>query len=251
MFKPKREKRIQSRSWQLIIPTGWEILEAIKERCKGIARNYYFIQHDNDKNELGEPVKPHWHLLLSFATSRELSTMQNYFKEWGDFDEPEKKEEENAENEPGAKEETERLKPNSFERVYSINGARKYLVHAEDPHKFQYNPRDVETNDKLFMNLFLPTADKITINRNLKFCFRRLNECKTYNDFLDGFDELMYNMSISQQMDKVISLRKYYNEYHDKSGFGHDDGFDYVYKTPDGFVATAYDYEKELENLPF
>jgi len=266
MSRPKivREKKIQSRSWQIIIPTGWDNLEFIKERCKAIARNYYFIQHDHDVNELCEPVKPHWHLLLSFATSRELSTMQNYFREWGDFSENgEKKENDenvNADvNQFDEKKENEEssqlLKPNSFERVYSINGARKYLVHAEDPQKFQYSPKDVETNDKLFMDLFLPSLDKISETKKTISNFKLLAECDTYDQFLSLFEEQFYTMSNSQRISHIMNLRKYYNEY--KGNVYCKDGFDRVFSNSrdDGY-SLCDDYGNikiglECAKLPF
>jgi len=252
----RKEKKIQSRSWQLIIPAGWDNLDLIKERCRGIAQNYYFIIHNNDKNELGEPVKPHWHLLMSFATSRELTTMQNYFKDWGKFDEPKKKQKENeAEKEEAKAEDFESeqlLRPNSFERVYSIKGAKKYLVHAEHPNKFQYSPVDVETNDRLFFDLFLPSPDKISNTKKIISNFRQLAECETFAEFLSLFEEHLYTMPNSQQISHIINLRKYYNDYRHSLDYFNKDGFDKVLPKNDGFVEVNPNYKVDLGgDLPF
>jgi len=258
----RKEPIVQSRNWQLIIPAGWDNLEAIKERCRGISRNYYFICHEFDKNELGEPVKPHWHLLLAFAAARQLGTMQNYFKEWGKFDEPKKDKKEIKKKEPPEVEigkiedlESEQLlRPNSFERVYSLDGARKYLVHWEDPNKYQYSPLQVETNDKLFINLFLPKSDEITATKNVITSFKKLALCSTFDEFLSEFEAVMYTMSNAQRITHVIGLRRYYNEY--RNNLYNTDGFD---KLPlpktDGFTPLALEeqirLQKELEELPF
>jgi hypothetical protein len=258
-----KEKIVQSRSWQLIIPYGWDNLEAIKERCRGISRNYYFICHEFDKNELGEPVKPHWHLLLAFAAARQLGTMQNYFKEWGNFDEPKKdkneiKKKEAPEIEIGKSADLENeqqlLRPNSFERVYSLDGARRYLVHSEDPNKYQYSPLQVETNDKLFINLFLPKSDEITATKNVISSFKKLALCTTFDEFLSEFEGVMYTMSNAQRITHVIGLRRYYNEY--RNNLYNTDGFDKIPPgvVDDGFTPVIHETlykQKELENLPF
>jgi len=250
----RKEKELQSRSWQLIIPTGWDNLEAIKERCRGIARNYYFVVHEFDKNELGEPVKPHWHLLMTFASARQLGTMQNYFKDWGNFDEKkdikENEDYETPKDGQVSEESDQLLRPNSFERIYSLDGARKYLVHAEDPNKYQYSPYSVETNDKLFINLFLPKPDEITATKKMITSYRLLSECKNFGEFLSYFEEFLYTMPNSQRMARIESLRIYYGRY--KGDIYNTDGFD---KLPppkdDGFEPLTLEQLKELENLPF
>jgi len=256
----RKEPIVQSRSWQLIIPAGWDNLEAIKERCRGIARNYYFIVHNYDKNELGEPVKPHWHLLVSFAAARQLGTMQNYFKEWGKFDEKKDiKENEDYETPKDGQvsdlESEQLLRPNSFERVYSLDGARKYLVHAEDPNKYQYSPLDVETNDKLFINLFLPKADEISTTKKMINSYRQLSLCNDFNEYLLLFEEFLYTMPNAQRMARIESLRRYYREYQVRGdSVCYDDGFDKV-PPKDGFTelnANEVDLSKILNNdLPF
>jgi len=260
----KKELVVKSRSWQLIIPAGWDNLDLIKERCRGISRNYYFVVHDFDRNELGEPVKPHWHLLMTFANARELVTMQNYFKEWGNFDEPEKKDKENEKNEtPDVEigkssdlEGDQLLRSNSFERVFSIDGAKKYLVHWEDPNKYQYSPLSVETNDKLFINLFLPKPDEVTATKNVIASFKQLVLCSTFDEFLSLFESVMYTMSNAQRITHIIGLRKYYNEY--KNNEYNKDGFDKHPPKDDGFTPVdaetllkQIEHQKELDNLPF
>jgi len=260
----RKEKPIQSRGWQLIIPAGWDNLEAIKERCRGIARNYYFVVHDFDKNELGEPVKPHWHLLMSFASPRRLDTMQNHFLDWGKFDEKkdvkENEDYETPKDGQVSEESDQLLRPNSFERVYNLDGARKYLVHWEDPNKYQYSPLSVETNDKFFINLFIPKADEITSTKNIITSFKTLIQCKTFDEFLSLFESVMYTMSNAQRITHIIGLRKYYREYQirDNDLCRYDDGFDKHPPKDDGFTPVdsetllkQIEHQKELDNLPF
>jgi len=256
----RKEKSVQSRSWQLIIPACWDNLDLIKERCRGISRNYYFIVHDYDKNELGEPVKPHWHLLMTFAAARRLNSMQNHFEDWGKFDEKkdikENEDYETPKDGQVSEESDQLLRPNSFERVYSIDGAKKYLVHWEDPNKYQYSPLSVETNDKFFINLFIPKADEITSTKNIIRNFKTLSLCNTFDEFLSLFESVMYTMSNAQRITHIIGLRKYYNEY--KNNDYNKDGFDNHPPKDDGFIPVdsetalkQIEHQKELEELPF
>jgi len=146
------------------------------------------------------------------------------------------------------------LRPNSFERVYSLDGARKYLVHWEDPNKYQYSPLQVETNDKLFINLFLPKSDEITATKNVITSFKKLALCSTFDEFLSEFEAVMYTMSNAQRITHVIGLRRYYNEY--RNNLYNTDGFDKL-PPPKTDVFTPVSLEeqirlqKELDNLPF
>lgn len=195
--------------------------------------------------------------------------MQGHFKEWGRFDKEEKvvkeaelvneSEIENAEGieASGTVKEVvscseQLLLPNSFERVYSLDGARKYLVHADDPNKYQYSPLSVETNDKFFINLFLPRTDEITATKNLVRSFKLLSQCETFDEFLSGFEADMYRLPHSYRINLVMTLRRYYNEY--KNNEHNKDGFDKHPPRDDGFVPVEsnINYQVNLENdLPF
>jgi len=183
-----KAKKIQGRSWQLIIPSEWQNISAIKEVCKSISRNYYYMLHDNDKNELNEPVKPHWHLLMTMGSSRDLSTMQNYFK---DFPE---------------------LLENSFEKIGSIHWAKRYLVHADDPNKHQYNPANVETNDKAYKDLFIEFASKIEETKYIQEVFDQAGLVQTFAQFRAYFTNQLASMSIYSRMSMLMQLERYWKE---------------------------------------
>jgi len=185
--------------------------------------------------------------------------MQNHFSDWGKFDDPVKEgmeESEGAESEAKADvlENDHLLRSNSFERVYSIDGARKYLVHSEDPNKYQYSPLSVETNDKLYINLFLPKFDEITATRNVIASFKKLVLCGTFDEFLSEFEGVMYTMSNAQRITHVIGLRKYYNEY--RNNLYISDGFDKYPPKDDGYLPVGYQANEDCKadsvgDLPF
>ena len=133
------KKTLQSsRSWGLILPSEWTETFDIIEKVKNIAPRYYFILHDKDYDiETGELKKAHYHVLFTFKSARRLPTVFNYFSEFSD-----------------------KLKDNSFERINNIIGAKRYLVHIDNPEKHQYKPDQVETNDLQFKDIFIQKRSK-------------------------------------------------------------------------------------------
>jgi hypothetical protein len=126
-MKLKKNNRVASRTWGLILPCEWDNHMSIVHKAKTVAKYYYWIKHNRDfygdapedlENENshspGELKKEHIHLLMTFNSSRDLSTVRNYFSEF------------------------DQLKENSFEKIANAFGAKRYQVHADNPEKAQY-----------------------------------------------------------------------------------------------------------------
>jgi len=214
-----KEKKINSRSWQLIIPLDFPI-EEIKTKVKLICRNYYFVMHDKDIDDFGEPKKPHWHLLFTFSNSRDLTTVKNYFTEFP------------------------MLLDNSFEKISSVFGAKKYLCHFDHPNKAQYNPSDVETNDELFKDLFLPPMSKIDEMAHIKRCFSKTH-LLPFGEFVDQFAVQFATMSTHQRINTYMRLFEFYKSVRLQYKFDTNPIWDVNH---DDYVPSSSDY---LENLPF
>jgi hypothetical protein len=185
-MKVVKSKRVASRSWGLILPCSWESYMQIVYKVKTLAKYYYWIRHDRDfygdapedaenPHAVGELKKPHIHLLFTFNSSRDLSTVQNYFSEFNE------------------------LKENSYEIIRNVHGAKRYLIHADNPEKEQYKIEEVETNDKLFKNVFVEKAsneDLIDLMRDGLMQERSL----TFNDYLSRFRPFISQMTNSYQI---------------------------------------------------
>jgi hypothetical protein len=213
-------KKIQSRSWKLVIPFDWANLEGIKSVGRKVSRNFYYIMHDKDVNELGEPVKNHWHLLLSFSSSRDLSTVRNYFFDYSVTDDQEAAfkllslENPSFRNSPEnlPVEYKDRLFLNSFEKVFDIKQMKRYLVHFDDPSKYQYNFLDVETNDKKYCDLFLDFASKVEEARYLHEVMDQAGEFDRFGDLYSCLERDFARMSPSARLSGYINLRRYYKD---------------------------------------
>jgi hypothetical protein len=182
-----KPKKIQSRTWGMVLPCEWPGHMAIVHHAKTLAKHYYWIRHDRDfygdapedqsdsSHSPGELKKPHVHLLMTFNSSRDLSTVQNYFSEF-----PE-------------------LKENSYEKIANAHGAKRYLTHADNPEKAQYKIEEVETNDKLFSNLFvekISSHEEISI---LKANYKKSVYRMTFDEYIDLYEPILASMNTYQK----------------------------------------------------
>ena len=113
------------RSYFLTINKGAECFANLADLiAKAVGTNDYFayIKHDKDTKETGEPVAPHYHLLLVFKNARSFETIQRVFK--------------------GAR----------IEETLNIVSAVNYLVHNGKPNKYAYDKSAIVTNSKSWVD---------------------------------------------------------------------------------------------------
>lgn len=72
--------------------------------------------HDRDLNPTGDPKKPHYHVMIMFEGVKTVSQAEEVFSVIGGV---------------------------GCEKVKSLRGYARYLVHADNPEKAQYNVADV------------------------------------------------------------------------------------------------------------
>jgi hypothetical protein len=199
MPKPK-EKKITSRSWQIVLPMDFPYVE-IAAKIRLISKKYYFVKHDRDIDDFGVPKKEHWHFLMTFANARDLSTMKNYFAEFI---------KENGEP---------YLLDNSFEKILSIVGSKKYLCHFGYPNKAQYDWKDVETNDEFFKDLFI--EDMAASDEFDYFVDSLIKNHRgiTLNEFLYKFKSRFITLSSHQRFGNILHLIRFYKDYNESETF--------------------------------
>jgi len=242
--KKQRPKKIQGRSWQLIIPSEWPNLEGIKEAGRRISRNYYYIEHNHDVDELGLQTKPHWHILLTMSNGRDLVTMKNYFKDFAMADEQEIKYKDDKAS--GRElEENNLLMSNSFDKISSIHWAKRYLIHADDPGKFQYKYIDVETNDSSYKDLFVVFPSKLDEVDYINESFQQLGDADTFEQFYLLFRNQLATMNNYQRISMRMQLERYFSE---KKLLKKD--YEQGWTPPDEY-GRSYSIPSENENLPF
>jgi len=214
-------KKITSRSWQIVLPMDFPYVE-IAAKIRLISKKYYFIKHDRDIDDFGVPKKEHWHYLFTFTNSRDLSTVKNYFTEFvKDNKEP-------------------YLLENSFEKIISIVGSKKYLCHFENPHKAQYNWQDVETNDEYFKDLFLAP---MSASDEFDYFVKELTKNKksiSLDDFLSKFkSRFVQTMNSNQRFGNILRLINYYQTNNSAPD---------LFKEDDGFTPVNKNYQKGINS---
>lgn len=73
--------------------------------------------HDQDKNPDGEPKKAHYHVILMFETVKTTEQVEEI---------------------------TEQIGGVGVEKINSLRGYARYLIHADNPEKAQYNKADIK-----------------------------------------------------------------------------------------------------------
>jgi len=133
---PKKELKnsLRSLSWEFIIPCLFNTPPSCYYSlfdCR-----WYSAKHDKD-----EGVEPHYHLILRFDSQRSLDSILNTIDKL-----------ELAENQ-------KKIEASGVQKVKYINGAIDYLIHKNHPHKYQYSPAIVGSNDPSSLaRLALPSA---------------------------------------------------------------------------------------------
>jgi hypothetical protein len=166
-------KQINARSWGFILPADWPNVEEILKLVTELSVKHYYILHDSDFDiETGELKKAHYHVIMSFKTPRNLKTIINYFSAY------------------------EQFKPNSFERIRNINGAKRYLIHLDDGDKHRYDVSEVHTNDKNLVDQLIENTsiwEKSTIMVDAY-----LNPPPTLKEFMELHKPLLAKMNAYQ-----------------------------------------------------
>ena len=152
-------------------------LDLIKQNYK-----YALITHDKDVNEDGELLKPHIHVVIKLDNTQEDTALE---KNLG-------------------------LRSGLVHTIFSLKGSLEYLIHLNNPEKYQYSLNDVEGDLKSTLEDFLigeiPEAERFKHLLDLLDIERPLNiyeltrMCLKYG----YYDILKKNSYLLVQMIKTI-----------------------------------------------
>lgn len=181
-----QNKRIASRSWGLIVPLEWENSKEIISFVETLPL-YYYILHDKDIDVEGKLKKPHYHILIDFRSSRNLSTVVNYFSHF------------------------ENLQENSFERIISKKASIRYLVHLDDDLKHQYKIEEIVSNDVSYKD-YLLIKRSAEDDLNLLQSINQKHLPQREKDFIENYRPILVNFTPYQRFSAFFMLKKEYRE---------------------------------------
>ena len=127
----EKRKDDRTRNWTMVVypesaPENWrEILDNLHVP--------YLVSplHDKDKNPDGEVKKAHWHVVLVFENKKSYDQI---------------------------KEIADKLNAPIPQKVESFRGMVRYLVHTDNPEKYQYSREDIENHGVDDINKYFETA---------------------------------------------------------------------------------------------
>lgn len=122
--------------------------------------------HDNDVNPTGEEKKAHYHILIMFEGKKSLEQVKVIFDSIGAV---------------------------GIEVVNSIRGYARYLIHADNPEKFQYDSKDVlSMGGADFSQVCSLPSDKYkVIGEIIDYC--KDNHISSYSDVLEYARSFKYD----------------------------------------------------------
>ena len=180
---------IKKRAWRAILypeslPENW------KDEISARGLKWCCILHDKDKDESGELKKPHYHAIFTYNSPTSLKIVADMLLDIG--------------------------QPIPY-ACDSVKGAWEYLVHKNDPDKYQYNLDDIETfNGFNILDFTNKTKSEIlALKRNV---FKLIDEKGIFEycdliDFLRAdenlFDEFECAICNTLLFDRYISSRRY------------------------------------------
>lgn len=191
---------MKSRNWTIVLypedETHVQALEAIKNQF-----SYAYILHDKDKYEKdemdentkelkhkkGEPKKEHWHVLITFPNPRTENTIKEIIGN-----------------------DKIHIEKSSFYQM------ARYLIHLDNPNKYQYKSQDIKTNMAERINNALKREydkEEEKARMILDYIFSTTNQ---------GFLTLRMLTEWCMENDCLQELQKksyFYNQFCDKNGF--------------------------------
>lgn len=144
-----------------------ELINKLDTFCMNNTKEYFFIVHDKDINENGELKTVHIHLLFSSKKCRLLTMIKrvavNIFGK-DDF-------------------KTITLISCDIWREHDLG--IQYLIHKNDKEKYQYDIKEVFTNDKEYLKSVVDYQVETKLNIG-----KLINLCYQYDSILDVFMEI-------------------------------------------------------------
>lgn len=186
--KSTSEKR--AKDWTFIVypesaPENWRSILADKFQVKAIISPL----HDSDILDDVEqtPKKPHYHVILRFDSKKSFEQI----KEITDF-----------------------LNQPIPQKVKSIEGAVRYLIHADSPDKAQYNQSDIEVIGNIDLDRYFKKSalqkDELTAEIMDFICAKDITELADLLDYCrnENYEWFRHLCSNAYLIDKYITSRR-------------------------------------------
>lgn len=213
--KNNSEVAKQSKLFLLELYPEWTDFNLLIQKIKEYTSYYAYIEHDCDiNNETGEVKKSHYHCIIEFSSKRTIKGVYNLFNYLP-------------------------LETRFIQICLNERGATRYLLHLDNPEKYQYSSDLIKTSDNARLSRYL-TKD-IDLDTQLNCLCEYVAASDKYvstielrfyafkNGFIDAFNKFFYQIStilkehnhqieyISVPLQEALDKAKKYKENNSKT----------------------------------
>ena len=154
------KKDIKKRNWTFVL-YGDSCAKDWEEYLISTGVPFSYAYHDKDKTEIGEPKKPHYHVVVCFDGPTTYNTMLEYAKRVG------------AANEV-------------VQPVGSVRGIVRYFCHKDHPDKYQYSEDIIQCRNGFDpSDYFCMTVTQQKAFKRKTIQFIQDNDIEEYADLID------------------------------------------------------------------
>lgn len=158
-----------------------------------IPRQFAYILHDKDKKDNGEEKKTHFHLILCYENARSIESIEKGLKKYMSV----------GEDNP----------QNAFiESCRDVKGAYGYLIHKNEPNKYQYSESDIVCSSSDYFTHVSSTNDYISLIMDY---IDKQDRIITYSELVRRFGNLIAFTRINwiQVVKDHNDMRTLFNDY--------------------------------------
>lgn len=177
-------KNVKKRNWAFVaypesLPTNWK--EQLQLTGLQVAISPL---HDKDKDPIGEPKKPHYHVILCYAGPTSYNVVKAL---------------------------TDSLNCPIPQPLEQVRGYYRYFTHMDNPEKYQYSPDTIETINGFSIMDFveLTKSEVLTAKRKLQSLIRERNILE-YSDFMDYLQD---SENMEQEYDVASNNTYFFEKY--------------------------------------
>lgn len=167
------EKRY--RNFMILLYPEWNNFKDILQDIKGSFKNYAYIKHIPEEEE----KKEHFHLILSLDNPRTESSLAKRLE----------------------------IEPRFVGRIKSLRGSCRYLVHADNEDKYQYNLDQVVVSNSFKSTYFKSFDDLMSDDEVLDNIYSFINDNKDLGPIKLEIE--LTKFVCSNAFDKIF--KRYYN----------------------------------------
>ena len=183
----------KNRNFSCVLYGNVTNLNEFLKSAEYVPRQYAYIVHDKDIKDNGEVKKTHIHLILCYENARSLESVEKGLIKYMSIGE-------------------ENLQNAFIEPCRDLKGAYGYLIHKNEPNKYQYSESDIVCSSSDYFTHVSSTNDYISVIMDF---IDKQDRIVTYSELVRHFGNLIAFTRINwiQVVKEHNEMRTLFNDY--------------------------------------